>query len=154
MASIILSFVGNQDPFAVGDREGSIVTLVRHLIAQKQQIKHVLLLATNGTKQGSLDTKEWLHTDIGLSLESIELAISIVKPSPEYHAILEWMDNLNKYCKKRNAFIHRLKGISQIDDVNVAIDNIKNILKQLNISCRNNPFDRLNQSILDNLSVR
>jgi CRISPR-associated protein (Cas_Csm6) len=75
MASIILSFVGNQDPFS-GDtnQEGSIVSLVKHLVLEKdRKIKQIFLLATNGTLAGAKDTQEWLHSEFNLAIESIEL---------------------------------------------------------------------------------
>jgi CRISPR-associated protein (Cas_Csm6) len=75
MASIILSFVGNQDPFS-GDtnQEGSIVSLVKHLVLEKdRKIKQVFLLATDGTLAGAKDTQEWLHSEFNLAIESIEL---------------------------------------------------------------------------------
>jgi hypothetical protein len=62
MASIILSFVGQQDPFAKTETEGSIVTLVRHLIASQHTVKRVFLLHTDGTQQNAIDTKTWLTT--------------------------------------------------------------------------------------------
>lgn len=66
MASIILSFVGNQDP--VSDRgteeEGSIVTLVRHLLEeQKTTIKHIILLYTQETQDRAELTKGWLEDE-------------------------------------------------------------------------------------------
>ena len=61
MSSILLSFVGNQDPTSNNnDKEGSIVTLVRHLFAQNQKVSHTILLYTQGTKKAANDTKEWL----------------------------------------------------------------------------------------------
>ena len=75
MASIILSFVGNQDPFS-GDtnQEGSIVSLFKHLVLEKdRKIKQVFLLATDGTLAGAKDTQEWLHSEFNLAIESIEL---------------------------------------------------------------------------------
>ncbi len=76
MASIILSFVGNQDPFS-GDtnQEGSIVSLVKHLVLEKDRnIKQVFLLATNGTLAGAKDTQEWLHSEFSIAIEAIELS--------------------------------------------------------------------------------
>ena len=76
MASIIISFVGNQDPYSDHTKEeGSIVTLVKHLIAQKQEIKQILLLGTSGTKERAEFTKEWLHTEIEIPEASIEISV-------------------------------------------------------------------------------
>ncbi|PSB22932.1 hypothetical protein C7B61_01225 [filamentous cyanobacterium CCP1] len=60
MASIVLSFVGNQDPFANTDTEGSIVSLVRHLLAQNRSIQRVVLLYTLDTRQNAIDTHDHL----------------------------------------------------------------------------------------------
>ncbi len=76
MSSIILSFVGQQDPFSGNtNQEGSIVSLIRHLTTENQQIKHVFLLATKGTEQGGKDTQEWLQADIGIADNAIELIL-------------------------------------------------------------------------------
>jgi hypothetical protein len=65
MASIILSFVGNQDPVSDNTgEEGSIVTLVRHLLQeQNTTIKHILLLHTQETQDRAELTKGWLEDE-------------------------------------------------------------------------------------------
>ncbi len=74
MASIILSFVGSQDPFAKTDTEGSIVTLVKHLLQEKTTIRQVILLHTTGTEQNAIDTKAWLESDpVNFAPESVDL---------------------------------------------------------------------------------
>lgn len=75
MASIILSFVGQQDPFSgITNDEGSIVSLIKHLVLEThQKIKHIFLLATDGTLAGAKDTQEWLHSELNLTVESIEI---------------------------------------------------------------------------------
>lgn len=61
MASIILSFVGKQDPYSDSTTaEGSIVTLVRHLLQEQCVIHRVILLYTVDTEQGALETRDWL----------------------------------------------------------------------------------------------
>jgi hypothetical protein len=73
MSSIVLSFVGGQDPFSgPTDSEGSIVSLIKHLVAEKHTIKHVLLLHTKSTSQGATDTCFWLESSIGLPAATIE----------------------------------------------------------------------------------
>ncbi len=61
MASIVLSFVGNQDPFGSKTGEGSIVTLVKYLIENGKEIKKAILIYTEGTASGAKDTKDWLE---------------------------------------------------------------------------------------------
>ena len=64
MSSIILSFVGSQDPYSNNTEiEGSIVTLVTHLLHINQPIKQVILLHTDTTQQNAIDTKDWLESD-------------------------------------------------------------------------------------------
>lgn len=61
MASIVLSFVGQQDPVSDTTRqEGSIVTLLHHLISQQQTIKQVVLLYTEDTQERAELTQGWL----------------------------------------------------------------------------------------------
>ena len=72
MSSILVSFVGNQDPGTdKNDQEGSIVTLTHHLLEQNQKIEHVILLYTDDTQEAASFTKEWL-----LSSEVLQSKIS------------------------------------------------------------------------------
>lgn len=74
MPSILLSFVGKQDPFSDKNHtEGSIVSLVKHLLQQQQVIKRVILLYTEETAMGALDTQTWLSTELALDPERIRL---------------------------------------------------------------------------------
>ncbi len=64
MASIILSFVGTQDPYS--DRtneEGSIVTFVKYLAAQKNDISHIFLLFTQDLHERAEITQQWLKEE-------------------------------------------------------------------------------------------
>jgi hypothetical protein len=73
MASIVLSFVGSQDPYSgTTDKEGSVVALIRHLLDQKYSIRRVFLLYTEDTANNANDTKDWLHSELNLSAEIIE----------------------------------------------------------------------------------
>lgn len=63
MASIVLSFVGQQDPFAKNDTEGSIVSLVRYLRSENYLIDRVVLLHTQRTQANAIDTQQWLLSD-------------------------------------------------------------------------------------------
>jgi hypothetical protein len=74
MTSIVLSFVGEQDPYSEKTKEeGSIVTLLRHLVAQKYEIKKAVLLHTEGTSKGALDTRDWIASESRLKLIEVEL---------------------------------------------------------------------------------
>lgn len=74
-SSIVLSFVGQQDPYSENtNQEGSIATLIRHLLDQKYNIRRVILLHTQDVAQKANDTKHWLQDKpFNLSEESIEL---------------------------------------------------------------------------------
>ncbi len=74
MPSILLSFVGKQDPFSDKNHtEGSIVSLVKHLLQQQQVIKRVILLYTEETAPGAIDTQTWLSTELALDPDRIRL---------------------------------------------------------------------------------
>ncbi len=74
MSSIILSFIGNQDPISSHtNEEGSLVTLVRHLIEQNITISYLILLHTTSTQTGAELTREWLHEYLEMPLEIINL---------------------------------------------------------------------------------
>lgn len=76
MASIILSFVGNQDPFSDHtQKEGSIVTLVRYFVEKSHVISCIFLLYTTTTEQGAKDTKEWLKSSFNLSENVIKIIL-------------------------------------------------------------------------------
>ena len=74
MASIILSFVGSQDPYSKHHDEGAIVSLVKHLCEQQKVIKNILLLYTEATRQNAIDTQDWLLLEVKtLAKEAIVL---------------------------------------------------------------------------------
>jgi hypothetical protein len=76
MASIVLSFVGQQDPFGSRAGEGSLVTLVRSLVEQRKVIKKVILIYTeghSGTAKGAQETKDWLFSELGIDGSAVEL---------------------------------------------------------------------------------
>jgi len=81
MASIVLSFVGNQDPFGSKTGEGSLVSLVRFLVEQGKEIKKVVLIYTegaSGTSAGAIETKDWLLEELGIDDDAVRL-ISVSK---------------------------------------------------------------------------
>jgi hypothetical protein len=77
MPSIVLSFVGQQDPVSDNTHEdGSIVSLLRHLVDQQNAIKQVVLLYTtgaNGTQARAELTQGWLaDAPFGLNADRVE----------------------------------------------------------------------------------
>ena len=74
MASIILSFVGSQDPYSNHTKKtGSIVNLVNYLQEQSHEIKRVVLLYTEETAQNAIDTQHWLVSEHNLSEEAVAI---------------------------------------------------------------------------------
>lgn len=76
MASIVVSFVGTQDPGSDKTKEdGSILSLVRHLLAQNFTITRVILLYTSTDEITPLAnlTKEWLGEELQISGEIVDL---------------------------------------------------------------------------------
>jgi len=81
MASIVISFVGNQDPFGKNASEGSIVSLIKYLRQEGRAIKHVILIYTEATKTGAEDTKDWLVTELAITADKVELIPASVELS-------------------------------------------------------------------------
>ena len=74
MASIVLSFVGEQDPYSEKtEEEGSIVTLLRYLISEGHQIQLAILLHTEGTAKKAEDTRDHVATEAQLLSIDVEL---------------------------------------------------------------------------------
>ncbi len=80
MASVVLSFVGTQDPVSEkNNEEGSIVSLLRHLIVRGNVIKQVFLLYTTGTAQRAQETRDWLTSQPSLA----QVPVQIIPTSKE-----------------------------------------------------------------------
>lgn len=94
MASILLSFVGNQDPVSDSTREdGSIVSLVRHLVMHEQTIKQVILLYTlgdSGTAERAELTQGWL-TDAPFYLEPSTVTLLSVGNNLSHDPVNLWL---------------------------------------------------------------
>jgi hypothetical protein len=74
MLSVVISFVGSQDPYSDNTvNEGSIVTLVRHLLSEQQQIIYVSLMYTIALQQKAIETKEYLVSEQLLPEGTIDL---------------------------------------------------------------------------------
>lgn len=102
MPSILLSFVGQQDPVSDNTQEdGSIVSLMRHLVAAGQTVRQVVLLHTAGTQERAELTQGWLMdapfhlpreaitllpTNEGLSADPVNLLLAVA----EARRGLEW----------------------------------------------------------------
>ena len=81
MASIFLSFVGNQDPTSGNtNEEGSIISLTRELKKQQYSIRRFLLLYTADSTDKAEETKFWLESELNISPDIVE----ILPVSPEF----------------------------------------------------------------------
>ncbi len=84
MASILLSFVGNQDPTSNRtNEEGSIVTLLRELMARQIAVKKLVLLYSTDTLIGAEETRDWLASEEGLQQFEVELIPTSAKLSED-----------------------------------------------------------------------
>jgi hypothetical protein len=90
MASMILSFVGNQDPHSKHNNEGSIVSLIKHLCQHQVDIQSVWLLHTDSMQQNAIDTKDWLVSEIE-SLTANAIALIPVSVALSDDPINQWL---------------------------------------------------------------
>ncbi|EAZ88032.1 hypothetical protein [Crocosphaera chwakensis] len=101
MASIILSFVGSQDPYSEKNHEeGSLVTLVRHLVKQSQEIRKIGLLYTVDTQPQAELTKDWLCSEVKISSDLIELHQVSVKLSEDPINVESALKEAHTFCSK------------------------------------------------------
>jgi len=74
MVSIVLSFVGNQDPYSnQTQEEGSIITLLKFLASHPVTIRKVVLLHTEGTAQNAQDTRDYIISEAKFTDLNVEL---------------------------------------------------------------------------------
>jgi hypothetical protein len=78
--SVLLSFIGKQDPFARKkeptdpDTKGSLVSLVDYLLSEgNRQLVRILLLYSQDTEVGANDTRDWLQAEYDFEDTDIEL---------------------------------------------------------------------------------
>ena len=108
-SSIVLSFVGQQDPYSEKTNEqGSIATLIRHLLDQKYSIRRVILLYTEDMLEKASDTKHWLQgKDFKLSEESIELVPVDVELSKDPVSLLLAVQEARKGLEKAKPYLSK-----------------------------------------------
>jgi len=67
MTTILISFVGTQDPYSDKNKKnGSILTLTKYLLDQKEEIKKSILLYTQDLETQAELTKECLQQEFSL----------------------------------------------------------------------------------------
>ncbi|MEG3845257.1 hypothetical protein, partial [Microcoleus sp. herbarium14] len=106
-SSIVLSFVGSQDPYSEkNNEEGSIVTLIRHLLHQNYSICRVILLHTEDMLEKASDTKHWLQDKpFNLPEESIELVPVGAELSKDPVSLLLAVQEARKGLEKANPYL-------------------------------------------------
>ncbi|MGK7883236.1 MAG: hypothetical protein AB4057_01250 [Crocosphaera sp.] len=112
MASIILSFVGNQDPASeTTNQEGSVITLIRHLLTIKCKIKKVILLYTEDTKENAILTAEWLQQ------EGIEIVNDNVELMAVSHNLSEDPIDVKLATQEANKGLKKAKSYCSNNDI-------------------------------------
>jgi hypothetical protein len=108
-SSIVLSFVGNQDPYSDNTKdEGSIATLIRHLLDQNYSLRRVILLHTQDVAQKANDTKHWLQDKpFNLPEESIELVPVGAELSTDPVSLLLAVQEARKGLEKAVPFLSK-----------------------------------------------
>lgn len=108
-SSIVLSFVGKQDPYSENtNQEGSIATLIRHLLDQKYNIRRVILLHTQDVAQKASDTKHWLQEKpFNLSEENIELVSVGEELSQDPVSLLLAVQEARKGLEKASPYLSK-----------------------------------------------
>lgn len=64
--------------------------------------------------------------------------------------LLDPLKAIDSYAPLRNGYVHDLKGVSKLDNADVAIANVRKVVKLLAKS-DSNPFDELNQIVREQL---
>ncbi|MEG5043528.1 hypothetical protein [Microcoleus sp. B4-C1] len=108
-SSIVLSFVGQQDPYSENtSQEGSIATLIRHLLDQNYSLRRVILLHTEDVAQKANDTKHWLQDKpFNLPEESIELVPVGAELSTDPVSLLLAVQEARKGLEKAVPFLSK-----------------------------------------------
>ena len=108
-SSIVLSFVGQQDPYSENtSQEGSIATLIRHLLDQNYSLRRVILLHTQDVAQKANDTKHWLQDKpFNLLEESIELVPVGAELSTDPVSLLLAVQEARKGLEKAVPFLSK-----------------------------------------------
>lgn len=108
-SSIVLSFVGSQDPYSEKNNEqGSIATLIGNLLDQKYSIRRVILLYTEDMFEKASDTKHWLQgKDFHIPEESIELVPVGAELSKDPVSLLLAVQEARKGLEKAIPFLSK-----------------------------------------------
>ncbi len=105
-SSIVLSFVGSQDPYS-DNTEGSIATLIRHLLNQNYNLRRVILLYTQRFVQNANDTKYLLQSEFNIPEESIELVPVCTELSEDPVSLLFAVQEARKGLEKAKPYLSK-----------------------------------------------
>lgn len=108
-SSIVLSFVGNQDPYSEKTNEqGSIATLIGHLLDQNYSLRRVILLYTEDMFEKASDTKHWLQDKpFNLPEEGIELVPVGAELSKDPVSLLLAVQEARKGLEKAKPYLSK-----------------------------------------------
>ncbi|MEG4518918.1 hypothetical protein QUB11_18850 [Microcoleus sp. B6-A1] len=106
-SSIVLSFVGQQDPYSEKtNEEGSIATLISHLLHQNYNLRRVILLHTEDMLEKASDTKHWLQDKpFNLPEDSIELVPVGAELSKDPVSLLLAVQEARKGLEKASPYL-------------------------------------------------
>ena len=71
----------------------------------------------------------------------------------KFQTLVPLIQNLNHYCDLRNDSVHGFVGVSEIENEQTLLNTLNQLMKQVTPLPDQNPFDRLNQDILDSLKT-
>jgi hypothetical protein len=64
---------------------------------------------------------------------------------------IDTLEKLREICEQRNAYIHRLQGVSEVPEARSVLKDMKTILRTITTLPQQNPFDLLNTEVLKQL---
>jgi hypothetical protein len=96
------------------------------------------------------ETKPYIRTQGDLNNPTM---IAILECLPDTGVPIKQLNSLKKICDQRNTYIHQLEGVSEIAEAPDILKTMRTILLQLTDLPETNPFNRLNQAVLDRLSL-
>nr|WP_225902649.1 hypothetical protein [Pseudanabaena sp. PCC 6802] len=70
-----------------------------------------------------------------------------------YVKVIPSLRELNEYCEQRNRRLHKFEGVSEIEDADRLLSNLRSILRNIVKIPDRSPFDILNQKIMSLLTI-
>jgi hypothetical protein len=85
-------------------------------------------------------------------LSRLVLQAIVEYKSTNYAQLIPLLKELDQYVHIRNDILHNLRGLSELQDAPKIINIMQNILQQITNLSKTNPFDSLNQEIVNHLN--